>query len=60
MATIKSGSESLKKAIAWISEKRKENPKKDVAQIAQEANIRFDLNPDDSEFVLRFVKDPDS
>jgi hypothetical protein len=60
MATIKSGSEGLKKAIAWISEQRKDNPQKDVAQIAQEANIRFDLNPEDSEFVLRFVKDPDS
>ena len=60
MATIKSGSESLKKAIVWISEQRKNNPEKDVALIAQEANIRFDLNPEDSEFVLRFVKDPDS
>ena len=60
MATIKSGSEGLKKAIAWISEQRKDNPQKNVAQIAQEANIRFDLNPEDSEFVLRFVKDPDS
>ena len=60
MATIKSGSEGLKKAIAWISEQRKDSPEKDVALIAQEANIRFDLNPEDSEFVLRFVKDPDS
>ncbi|MCK5310831.1 MAG: hypothetical protein KAJ62_01900 [Desulfobacteraceae bacterium] len=60
MATIKSGSESLKKAIAWISEQRKANPEKDVAKIAQEANVQFDLNPEDSEFVLRFVKDPDA
>ena len=59
MATIKSGSESLKKAIAWISEQRKNNPEKDVTLIAQEANIKFDLNPEDSEFILRFVKDPD-
>ena len=60
MATIKSGSDSLKKAIAWISEQRKANPEKDVAKIAQEANVQFDLNPEDSEFVLRFVKDPDA
>lgn len=60
MATIKPGSESLKKAITWISEQRKANPEKDVAKIAQEANIQFDLNPEDSEFVLRFVKDPDA
>ena len=60
MATIKPGSESLKKAIEWISEQRKNNPEKDPTLIAQEANIQFDLNPEDSEFVLRFVKDPDS
>ncbi|MCD4742291.1 MAG: hypothetical protein K8R67_07435 [Desulfobacteraceae bacterium] len=60
MANIKSGSESLKKAIIWISEQRKQNPEKDVVKIAQEANIQFDLNPEDSEFVLRFIKDPDS
>ena len=59
MATIKSGSEGLKKAVAWISEQRKAKPEKDVNKIAQEANVRFDLKPDDSEFVLRFVKDPD-
>ena len=60
MANIKSGSESLKQAITWISGQRKQNPEKDVVKIAQEANIRFDLNPEDSEFVLRFIKDPDS
>lgn len=60
MANIKAGSESLKKAITWISEQRKQNPEKDVVKIAQEANIQFDLNPEDSEFVLRFIKDPDS
>jgi len=60
MATIKSGSESLKKTIEWISEQRKSNPEKDINSIAQEANIQFDLNPEDSEFVLRFVKNPDS
>ncbi len=60
MATIKSGSESLKKAIAWISEARKQNPEKNASMIAEEANIQFDLNPEDSEFVLRFVKDLDS
>jgi hypothetical protein len=60
MATIKPGSESLKKAVEWISEQRKNNPEKEPALIAQEANIQFDLSPEDSEFVLRFVKDPDS
>ncbi len=60
MATIKSGGESLKKAIKWISEQRKSNPEKNPTIIAQEANIQFDLSPEDSQFVLRFVKDPDS
>ena len=59
MATIKPGSDGLKKAVEWISEQRKNNPEKDATLIAQEANIKFDLNPEDSEFILRFVKDPD-
>ena len=60
MTTIKSGSESLKKAIKWISEQREQYPEKDIFAIAEQANVQFDLSPDDSQFILRFVKDPES
>jgi hypothetical protein len=58
---------ALKKAIQWISEKRKANieaspeanseasPVK-LAKLVDEAAFQFDLSPKDSEFLLRFVK----
>ncbi|MCG8618398.1 MAG: hypothetical protein MI802_19445 [Desulfobacterales bacterium] len=57
MANIKPQGEALKKAIAWISEQRRENPAKDPMALADEAAFRFDLSPKDSEFLLRFIRD---
>jgi hypothetical protein len=48
--------ESLKKAILWIAENRKEDPKIDLAMLVDRAAFQFDLSPKDSEFLLRFVK----
>ena len=48
--------DALKKAIAWISEQRRENPESNVVKLADDAAFRFDLSPKDSEFLLRFVK----
>ncbi len=62
MTTIHPQGEALKKAILWISEKRKKdfqtNPTKLVnpAKLVDEAAFRFDLSPKDSEFLLRFVR----
>lgn len=56
MSTIHPQGEALKKAIEWISEKRKENPDATPVRLADEAALRFDLSPKDSEFLLRFVK----
>ena len=60
MSTIQSQGEQLKKAVQWLSDKRKESPEKSPVLLAQEAAIQFDLKPDDSEFLIRFVKDPES
>ncbi len=57
MSTVQPKGEKLKKAIQWVSEKRKENPDANLARLADEASLRFDLNPKDSQFLLRFVKD---
>ena len=57
MSTIISQSDKLKNAIEWISEKRKNNPNIKAMQLAEDASLRFDLSPRDSEFLLRFVKD---
>ena len=56
MSTIQPQGDALKKAIEWISEKRKNNPETSPVRLADEAALQFDLSPKDSEFLLRFVK----
>ncbi|SLM29320.1 conserved hypothetical protein [Desulfamplus magnetovallimortis] len=55
MTTVQPQGENLRKAIAWISEQRKENADQSSVVLAENAAVRFDLAPDDSEFLLRFV-----
>ncbi|NOX35262.1 MAG: hypothetical protein GXP56_16285 [Deltaproteobacteria bacterium] len=59
MSTMQPKGEKLKKAIKWISEKRKENPGINLSGLVDDASFRFDLSPKDSEFLLRFVKNDD-
>jgi hypothetical protein len=56
MSTIIPQSDRLRNAIEWISERRKENQAIKPAKLAEDASLRFDLSPKDSEFLLRFVK----
>lgn len=49
--------DALKKAIQWISDQRKRDSGKNSGTLADEAGLRFDLSPKDSEFLLRFVKE---
>ncbi|MBF0204772.1 MAG: hypothetical protein HQK67_10785 [Desulfamplus sp.] len=58
MTNIQPQGENLRKAIQWISEERQEKPDQNAAILAENAAIKFDLAPDDSEFLLRFVKEP--
>lgn len=60
MATVQPHGENLRKAVKWISEERKSKPDTDAFKLAEDAAVRFDLSPDDSEFLLRFIKDPSS
>ena len=48
---------SLKNAIAWVSEQKELFPDKKNSKIVDEACIKFDLTPKDSEFLLRFWKE---
>jgi hypothetical protein len=59
MSTIQQKSEQLKKAIKWISEKRKQTPDINLAKLVDDAGFQFDLSPKDSQFLLRFVKNDD-
>ena len=60
MGSVQPQGENLRKAVKWISQQRKERPDKEPRELAEEASIQFDLGPEDSEFLLRFVKDPET
>lgn len=50
-ASIPPPSEKLRKAISWISEETLARPEKPRAKILKEAELRFDLNPLECEFL---------
>lgn len=61
MSTVIPQGDALKKAVAWVSEKRSARPDLNVKKLVNEACLQFDLSPKDSEFLLRFVKElPDT
>ncbi len=57
MSTIQPKGEKLKKAVKWISEKRKQDPGISTGKLVDSASFQFDLSPKESEFLLRFLKD---
>ena len=57
MSTVSPQGNALKKAIAWVSEKRTAQPDQNVKNLVNDACLQFDLSPKDSEFLLRFVKE---
>lgn len=48
---VNSISESLKKAICWISETVEKHPGRTREQIISEAELRFNLSPREGEFL---------
>jgi len=56
MTTIMSESESLRRAVRWISEQIKENTEKSVNTLINEAIMRFDLNPKQSQTLYDFYR----
>jgi len=57
MSTVIPQGDALKKAVAWVSEKKKAQPGQNVKKLVNDACLQFDLSPKDSEFLLRFVKE---
>lgn len=56
MPTIMPQSELMRKAVAWISEKIKNNPDSKFVALVEKAAVRFNLSPKDVEFLQRFFK----
>lgn len=51
--------EQLRKAVRWISEERQEKKDANLAKLIDDACVKFDLSPTDSEFLLRFFSAKD-
>lgn len=49
--------EQLRKAVRWISDQRLERPQAILSQLINEACLKFDLPPKDSEFLIKFFSE---
>lgn len=56
MSSIQPQGEKLRNAVKYASEIRKENPDIKLSKLVDDASIRYDLSPKDSEFLSRFLK----
>ena len=48
--------EELRQAVKWIAEIRKYEPGKNNRQLVEEAALKFNLSPLDTEFLYRFLR----
>lgn len=53
MATIMPQSELLRRAVSYVNDTQKEEPSKKITDIVDDAAMRFNLSPLDSDALLR-------
>lgn len=56
MSTIIPEGESIRKAVKWISDNLQEDPNQSIQKLVNEAMLRFNLSPKDSEFLINFYR----
>lgn len=52
--------EQLRKAIKWVSDKRQDAPRAGLPGLVQEACLKFDLSPKDTDVLLNFFLEKES
>jgi hypothetical protein len=57
MGTIQPQGESLRNAVKWISEERKQNPDQNNYKLVEKACVKFNLSPKDEAYLLKALKD---
>lgn len=57
MSNIMPEGEALRKAVKWISENHSANPAKPIQELVNDASMRFDLPPNDEEFLIKFFRE---
>ena len=55
--SIQPEGEDLRKATKWISDQRISEPGAKLRELTEKASIKFDLSPQDTEFLMRFFKE---
>lgn len=50
--------EHVRRAVRWISERRREEPSANALKLAGEASTRFDLSPLEGEWLVRTFGQP--
>lgn len=56
MSTILPESEKIRRAVRWISDQLNENPGSRPLKWIEPAAIRFDLNPQETDFLIQFYR----
>jgi hypothetical protein len=56
MTTIMPEGDAIRKAVKWISDELKEDPKKPLQKLVNNASMRFNLSPKETEFLTEFYR----
>lgn len=54
MSSVMPSGESVRRAIKWVSQELEANPGASIADLVNEASLRFDLTPPEQNFLLKF------
>lgn len=57
MGTIMPASELLKRALAHLLDERAAHPQKPLAELVDDASMRFNLSPKDADALLRLLRE---
>jgi hypothetical protein len=55
--SIQPEGELLRRAVKWLSEQRKYHPEKRFSDLLDEACMKFDLSPKDTDALIKYTKD---
>ena len=56
MTSVMPEGEKIRRAVRWISENLKESSNQSLQKLINDAVLRFDLSPHDSELLINFYK----
>ena len=57
MTEVMPKGENVRRAVRWISDNLRENANQSLKKLINDAILRFDLSPGDSEFLINFYKE---